>query len=307
MEPLISVKIPTYNCAEYLIQTIESILNQKDFNLDLLDIEVVDDCSTIDNPKKIVEDYGQGRVKFYQQTKNVGAVSNFNTCINRSDCKYIHILHGDDYIENQFYQKIYNALITLPLPNLVVTRISYVDDNNLKLGESPLFTNSINIKTFIRETPFQFAGILIKADLIKKLKGFDNQLIHLNDRDMWLRLFLYGPNDIIYINDILANYRIFNGNDTSKLIKTGKNITDLFRYYKKNMDVLKINKYDTYNLMYYFYKKQTRSLKNWKHKYLNFIELLKCIGIINYFKCVITNLVIYNKIKNGFINNCLLL
>ena len=43
MNPLISVKIPTFNCAEYLIQTIISVLNQKDFDLDLLEIEVVDD------------------------------------------------------------------------------------------------------------------------------------------------------------------------------------------------------------------------------------------------------------------------
>ena len=69
--PLWSVMIPTYNCANYLRETLASVLEQ-DPGPDVMQIEVIDDHSTKDDPKAVVEELGQGRVRFYQQSQNVG-------------------------------------------------------------------------------------------------------------------------------------------------------------------------------------------------------------------------------------------
>ncbi|MGH8001844.1 MAG: glycosyltransferase family 2 protein [Brasilonema sp.] len=67
--PLWSVMIPTYNCAEYLSQTLASVLAQAP-GPDVMQITIVDDCSTQDEPAKVVEELGRDRVEFYRQPKN---------------------------------------------------------------------------------------------------------------------------------------------------------------------------------------------------------------------------------------------
>lgn len=81
--PMWSVMIPTYNCAQYLRKTLESVLAQ-DPGQERMQIEVVDDCSTEDDPQSVVDELGRGRVSFFRQSQNVGLVRNFETCLLRS-------------------------------------------------------------------------------------------------------------------------------------------------------------------------------------------------------------------------------
>src|SRR5262245_31425455 len=102
--PLWSVMIPKFNCARFLRQTLESVLCQ-DPGPEVMEIEVVDDCSTKDDPEQVVRDVGRGRVKFYRQKQNVGHTRNFETCLQRTSGQLVHLLHGDDAVIRGFYQK----------------------------------------------------------------------------------------------------------------------------------------------------------------------------------------------------------
>src|SRR5262245_33451371 len=90
--PLWSVMIPTYNCAAYLRDALKSVLLQ-DPGPEVMQIEVVDDFSTQDDPAAVVAEVGKGRVGFYRQRQNVGHTTNFNTCIQRSRGELVHLLH----------------------------------------------------------------------------------------------------------------------------------------------------------------------------------------------------------------------
>ena len=80
--PLWSVMIPTYNCAHYLRETLASVLEQ-DPGIERMQIEVVDDCSTLDDPESVVKELGQGRVSFYRQPENVGYIKQHITPIRK--------------------------------------------------------------------------------------------------------------------------------------------------------------------------------------------------------------------------------
>src|SRR5687768_13563761 len=103
--PLWSVMIPTYNCARFLPETLASLLAQ-DPGPEQMQIEVIDDHSTEDDPEAVVQAVGRGRVAFYRQPENVGHIKNFETCIRRSRGHLLHLLHGDDRVRDGFYQRM---------------------------------------------------------------------------------------------------------------------------------------------------------------------------------------------------------
>ena len=119
--------IPTYNCGRYLEATLRSVLAQ-DPGPEAMQIEVVDDHSTADDPEEVVARLGGGRVAFHRQPENVGVVGNLNTCLQRSRGELVHLLHGDDYVLEGFYRTLDNDLREHPEAGAAYCRHVYVDE-----------------------------------------------------------------------------------------------------------------------------------------------------------------------------------
>src|SRR5277367_6726158 len=81
--PFWSVLIPSFNRTTFLERTLRSVLCQ-DPGADNMQIEVVDDASTTDDPEPLLQRVCEDRVSLFRQRRNVGAVANWNTCIERS-------------------------------------------------------------------------------------------------------------------------------------------------------------------------------------------------------------------------------
>src|SRR5262249_41662962 len=78
--PFWSVMIPIYNCREdYLRETLGSVLVQ-DPGADDMQIQVIDNCSTLGDPEAVVRELGGGRIEFHRQPSNLGIAANFNAC-----------------------------------------------------------------------------------------------------------------------------------------------------------------------------------------------------------------------------------
>ena len=227
--PFWSIMIPTYNCAQYLSQTLESVLTQ-DLGSQYMQIEVVDDCSS-DNPKRIVDELGQGRVGFYQQSKNVGLSKNFNTCVNRASGHWIHILHGDDMVEPCFYEKMYELALQYPNAGLLVSRSFYVDEHNNLIDISSrlenLETYSYDPLPFLYSNPFRTPSVVVSRNFYETYGGFCLNLSHCADWDLWIRAI--NSMGGISTNLPLTRYRMSPINHTSKLMKTGENVQDFLR------------------------------------------------------------------------------
>lgn len=228
--PVISVMIPTYNCANYLRITLESVLSQ-DLGENLMEIEVIDDCSTKDDPSAVVKEIGKGRVRFFQHPQNVGPIPNFNACARRAKGRWVHILHGDDYVLDGFYQEVYQRIERDPPCALITTGYLNVDESGKTLSEvpTPLPADEIthDAEPFWRRTPVIFAGAVLRKSFIEEHGEFNEELIHTADWEMWARATHFGGT--LAIPMIGACYRIFEGNDTSRLRRTAENLRDYLR------------------------------------------------------------------------------
>lgn len=228
--PLWSVMIPAYNCAKYLRPCLESVLAQ-DPGIERMEIEVVDDCSTEDDPEEVVSEVGKGRVKFHRKNRNAGVTANFNTCVQRSSGELVHILHGDDYVLPEFYRAIEDLAERHPAVAFFHTRALVVDGAGNTEGTSPPIENLENpgndVTPFYYTNPFRTAGVVIRRAFYEKEGGFNLKFVHVADWEMWVRAVFLGTG--VYSNETLAIYRSFAGNDTSRLVRTGTNLIDCLR------------------------------------------------------------------------------
>jgi glycosyltransferase involved in cell wall biosynthesis len=229
--PLWSVMIPTYNCASYLRKTLASVLAQ-DPGPDMMQIEVVDDYSTQDDPAAVVEELGGGRVSFYRQAQNVGHTRNLETCLQRSWGYLIHLLHGDDYVLDGFYRKLQMAFEQYPEIGAAFCRHIYVDEHGhwqdfsgLERHESGILTDWLE-RIAVRQR-VQTPSIAVRREVYEKLGGFDRRLSWAEDWEMWVWIAVHYP--FWYEVQPLAAYRIHSASNSGRYIRTGENIRDVRR------------------------------------------------------------------------------
>ncbi len=223
--------IPTYNCAALLRETLKGVLAQ-DPGPERMQIEVIDDASTKDDPEAVVRELGLGRVAFYRHPKNVGATTNFNACLSRARGHLVQILHGDDLVLPGFYQRMGELLDRNPEAGSAVCRFLFIDGDGLwtwlpypRQRASGIYPHALS--TITSKNWAQFAAVVVRRSLVEAVGGFHPSLIHAADWDLWKRAALHQP--VAYEPTPLACYREFEGNDTSRLVRTGANSADYRR------------------------------------------------------------------------------
>ena len=226
--PFWSVMIPVHNCANYLRETLASVVPQFEAD-DAVQIEVIDDCSTADDPAAVVVECGAGRVSYFRQPVNVGPQANFTTCIERSRGEWVHILHGDDLVAPGFYKAIQSAAIMSPAIGAALCRTIDIDANGTPVDEATpeLPTAGIHyqlIRKLAVQNLIRFPAIAVKRQTYETVGGFHPALFHSADWDMWKRVALAVP--VWYDPRPLALYRLHERSDTTILMRTGANIAD---------------------------------------------------------------------------------
>jgi glycosyltransferase involved in cell wall biosynthesis len=226
--PFWSIMIPTYNCAHYLQATLASVLPQIPRD-DAVQIEVLDDGSTRDDPAAVVAACGEGRVGFFRQPANVGPPDNFPTCIKRARGHWIHILHGDDMVAPGFYRAWEAAAAADATIGAAFCRTINVDREGARIdlsdpeaAQAGILPNLIGRLAI--ENRIMFPSIVVKRSTYEQVGGFHRSLFHSADWDMWKRVALAVP--VWYDPTPLAMYRLHPQSDTSYLMRTGANIAD---------------------------------------------------------------------------------
>jgi GT2 family glycosyltransferase/glycosyltransferase involved in cell wall biosynthesis len=229
--PLVSVIIPAYNKANYIQETIDSVLEQK---FDHIEIIVVDDGST-DNTANIVKKYNRRVRFFYKQNDGYqGPGGAINLGLNEAKGKFIHCLDSDDLLMPGYYQRVLGEFEKNEQLGAVATDAYQINDQGIverifKLGHFK------NMEEFhleaLHHNPIIASSIIVKRECYERVGGRRPEYEIADDYELWLRISEYY--DILLIPEPLIRYRYHESGISRNIEKTRKLdkkiITEYFR------------------------------------------------------------------------------
>lgn len=89
---LVSVIMPTYNCASYIEAAIRCVQAQTYTNWEII---IVDDCSA-DNTQEVIANLAESRVRYIKNDTNQGAAISRNLALQKAKGHWIAFLDSDD-------------------------------------------------------------------------------------------------------------------------------------------------------------------------------------------------------------------
>ena len=92
MSDLVSIIMPSYNTAQYIAETIQSVINQTYQNWELI---IVDDCSS-DDTDIVVGKIKDPRIKYIKNQRNSGAAVSRNRALRMANGRWVAFLDSDD-------------------------------------------------------------------------------------------------------------------------------------------------------------------------------------------------------------------
>ncbi len=93
MDELVSIIMPSYNTANYIAASIQSVLDQTYPNWELI---IVDDCSTDDTDAVVAPFLTDARIRYLKNEQNSGAAISRNRALREAKGRWIAFLDSDD-------------------------------------------------------------------------------------------------------------------------------------------------------------------------------------------------------------------
>ena len=115
----VSIIVPAYNVEGYIYDCLKSLVSQTMQNIEII---VINDGST-DNTEKIISEFEKtdSRIIVIRQ-ENQGISVARNNGINIAKGEYLGFVDSDDYVDNDYFEKLYN-IVTSQNADMAVTSI----------------------------------------------------------------------------------------------------------------------------------------------------------------------------------------
>ena len=228
----ISVAIPAYNRSDYLIETLDSILNQ---SYPATEIIVVDDGST-DNTPEVIASYGS-RIQSIR-IENSGAAIARKTAVEASNCPWIAFCDSDDiWLPNHLERRVsllkqypgvnFSFSDLMPFGSAAQTNRTYFSDApDGWWGQFPtpddnhcIWMANNAYLPFLRFNPASPVTTVMTRELYNRIGGIDSRYSRMvaEDADMARKAVLHG--NVLCDLTVTAKQRRHPGNMSAEVLK----------------------------------------------------------------------------------------
>jgi len=184
--PRITVVTPSFNQAQYLPETIESILNQGYPNLEYIII----DGGSMDGSADIIRRYAS-HLAYWVSERDSGQSEAINKGLRRATGDLFNWINSDDVLFPGALQKIAEAFMEHPSTDLIVGSNARSDAEGrvIRVSVPPTRTamSPRNWATYICQQ-----SVFIRTDTLKRVGGVREDLHYIMDTELYHRIFAAG-------------------------------------------------------------------------------------------------------------------
>lgn len=188
--PRVSVLLTTYNGAEHVAETVESVLSQ---TYDDWELVIINDGST-DQTREIIESFDDDRIRLFNQ-ENRGRGPALNRGLGLARGKYVAIIDDDDIADSERLQEQVSFLDSQSDVDLVGTW--YANEWNTE-GNSdleyvrPPTEHAELCETLPIRNPFAHSTVMYRKKAVLTVGGYREDLDSCLDYNLWVQLTAAG-------------------------------------------------------------------------------------------------------------------
>jgi len=225
MTDKVSIVTPVYNSADFIANTIQSVLNQTYSNWEMI---LADDVST-DDSVEIIKSFNDERIKLIRLSKNSGPAVARNKAIESATGRFIAFLDSDDV---WLPDKLKNQLNFMITTDAAVTHTAYeaIDVAGKQTGKIIRAPKIIGYHQLLN---YNYIGCLTGMyDTAKTGKVLMPDIPKRQDYGLWLAILRKGFK-AYYLDEVLAQYRTGRQSVSSNKLETAKYNWQILREIEK--------------------------------------------------------------------------
>ena len=214
----VSVIIPMYNASNYILECLNSVINQTYKNLEII---LVDDHSNDDTLKKvsIIKDE---RIKLIKLKKNSGAAITRNKGIEAATGDYLCFLDSDDLWD---LEKVAKQVKFIKDKAFIYSKYYYLRKNKTHLADVP---TSYTYEKLLKNSGIFTSTVMLNMAFLTKEDIYMPNIKRGQDYGCWYKV-LKKVGTAYGMEEALAYYRVGNVSLSSNKIKAAKRTWNLYK------------------------------------------------------------------------------
>lgn len=217
----VSVIIPMYNSSKYIVECVNSVINQTYKKLEII---LVDDKSN-DSTLKKVNRIKDKRIKIIKLKKNVGAAEARNKGIEASTGDYICFLDSDDYWK---LDKVEKQVKFIKDKVFIYSEYEYLRKNYTHIARVP---ESLTYKELLKNSAIFTSTVMLNMKYLTKEDIYMPNIRMGQDYGSWYKI-LKKIDKAYGIQEVLSVYRVGNKSLSSNKLKATKRTWHLYKMEK---------------------------------------------------------------------------
>jgi glycosyltransferase involved in cell wall biosynthesis len=206
--PTVGVVIPAYNYARYLTECVQSVLSQRDVDVNVI---IVDDCSTDDTPRVTEALMGDPRVTVLRNEPNLGHILSVNRGLELVAAEFVVKLDADDLLAPGALGRATALLDAQPSVSFVYGRPRHFTGATPRAIDVPplswtVWSGSDWLARLCRTgvNAISQPEVVIRTASLRRVLPIRCDLPHTSDMHLWMQLASIG--DVARINGPAQGY-----------------------------------------------------------------------------------------------------